>query len=75
MSSLSLGSPIPRFEYYYAAVDRVAEASEKTGKDRGEFEVHQISREEYGRLKLTGEAVSANHISGAKSTKCPTEPV
>jgi hypothetical protein len=28
----------------------LADAAEKTNKDRGEFEVHQISREEYQRL-------------------------
>jgi hypothetical protein len=66
MSSLSLGSPIPHFDYYYAAIDKVtgetvavsesavgvlAEAAEKTGLPRDCFEVRQISREEYERLK------------------------
>jgi hypothetical protein len=66
MSSISLGSPIPHFEYYYSAVDKAtgemvavsqsavgvsADAAEKTGRERSEFEVHQISREEYERLR------------------------
>jgi hypothetical protein len=66
MSSLSLGDPIPHFEYYYTAVDKktgetvalseiavgvLADAAEKTGLPRDCFEVHQISRKEYERLK------------------------
>ena len=66
MSSLNLGSPIPHFDYYYAAFDKatgetiavsesavgvLADAAEKTGLPRDCFEVHEISRDEYERLK------------------------
>jgi hypothetical protein len=65
MSAFGFGS-IPKFEYYYAAVDKrtgelvavsqsavgvLADAAEKTGLPRDEFEVHQISREEYERRR------------------------
>ncbi len=62
----SFGSPAPKFEVYYAAVDKAkgetvavgfsapgvfAKASEKTGLPKDCFEVHQISREEYEALR------------------------
>jgi len=34
-----------------SAVGVLADAAEKTGRERSEFEVHQISREEYERLR------------------------
>jgi hypothetical protein len=67
MSAFSFGDPIPKLGYYYAAVDKtngetvavsqsavgvLADAAEKTGLPRDEFEVHQISHEEYERRRI-----------------------
>ena len=61
----AFGSPAPKFDLYYAAVDKVkgetvavgmsapgvlADASEKTGLPKDCFELRQISREEYERV-------------------------
>jgi hypothetical protein len=65
----AFGSPAPKFDLYYAAVDKVkgeivavsmsapivlADASEKTGLPKGIFELRRISREEFERLRLAG---------------------
>jgi hypothetical protein len=67
-SAFSFGSPIPTWNYYYAAVQKttgetitvgtsspgvIADASEKTGLPRDEFELQQISKEEYERRKAS----------------------
>jgi hypothetical protein len=67
MSAFSFGSPIPKFEYYYSAINKttgelvavseravgvLADAAEKTGLPRDCFQVHQISQEEYERRRI-----------------------
>jgi hypothetical protein len=61
----AFGPPAPKFELYYAAVDKqtgkiaavgmsapgvLADASEKTGLPKDFFELRQISRGEYERF-------------------------
>jgi hypothetical protein len=65
----AFGSPAPKFEPYLAAVKKqtgriaavgmsapgvLADASEKTGLPKDCFELRQISREEWERLKSIG---------------------
>ena len=62
----ALGSPAPKFELYFAAVDKqsgqaivvgmsapgvLADASNRTGLPKDCFEVHQITRQEYEALR------------------------
>ena len=62
----AFGSSAPKFELYYAAVDKetgavvtvgesapgvLADASEKTGLPKDCFELRRISREEWDRLR------------------------
>jgi hypothetical protein len=65
----AFGSPAPKFELYFAAVDQqtgqtvavgmsapgvLADASERTGLPKDCFELRQISGEEYERFKSIG---------------------
>jgi hypothetical protein len=83
MGSLSLGSPIPNFHYYFSAVAETtaetvavsesavgvfADAAEKTGLPRDCFEVHEISRDEYER----GLRDVASEVSGPRY-RVPTD--
>jgi hypothetical protein len=62
----AFGSPAPKFELYFAAVDKqtgriaavgmsapgvLADASEKTGLPKDCFELRRISRDEWDRLR------------------------